>query len=71
MLYKLAYEALVAMSFKKNLKAKIKRRGINTATLEQVLLLTLEIAKPGRDGRKAGALFTVFNSKEKRIMSLL
>lgn len=35
------------------------KRGINTEVLEQVLLIAVEIAREGREGRKVGTLFTV------------
>jgi diadenylate cyclase len=34
-------------------------RGINHATLEQVVLLAVEIAREGREGRKIGTMFVV------------
>ena len=43
-------------------------RRINTATLEQVLLLAVEIAREGREGRKIGTLFIVSDSE--RILKL-
>ena len=39
-------------------------RKVNTITLEQVVLLALEIAREGREGRKVGTLFTVSDSEE-------
>jgi len=36
-----------------------EKRGINTDVLEQVLVLAVEIAREGREGRKIGTLFTV------------
>jgi diadenylate cyclase len=35
------------------------RRGVNPETLKQVLLLAIEIAREGREGRKVGTLFVV------------
>lgn len=37
-------------------------RGINVSTLEQVLLLAVEIAREGREGRKVGTMFVVSDS---------
>ncbi len=39
-------------------------REINLFTLEQVLILSLEIAREGREGRKIGTLFVVSDSEE-------
>ena len=36
-----------------------KKRGIDTAVLESILYLAVEIAREGREGRKIGTLFTV------------
>jgi DNA integrity scanning protein DisA with diadenylate cyclase activity len=36
-----------------------EKRGIDTDVLEQVLVLAVEIAREGREGRKIGTLFTV------------
>ena len=36
-----------------------EERAVNTATLEQVMLLAVEIAREGREGRKIGTLFVV------------
>jgi diadenylate cyclase len=36
-----------------------KRRGINLLTLESVILLAVEIAREGREGRKIGTMFVV------------
>ncbi len=41
-----------------------KDRKVNIFTLEQVVLLALEIAREGREGRKVGTLFTVSDSDE-------
>ena len=35
------------------------KRGVDTHTLEQVILLAVEIAREGREGRKIGTLFVV------------
>ena len=35
------------------------KRDVNPQTLEQVILLAVEIAREGREGRKIGSLFTV------------
>jgi len=35
------------------------KRGVNPQTLERVLVLAVEIAREGREGRKVGTLFTV------------
>lgn len=39
-------------------------RGINLETLEQVILLAVEIAREGREGRKVGTLFVISDSEE-------
>ncbi|MBW1720533.1 MAG: DNA integrity scanning protein DisA nucleotide-binding domain protein [Deltaproteobacteria bacterium] len=39
-------------------------RKVNTATLEQVVLLAVEIAREGREGRKIGTLFVVSDSEK-------
>jgi diadenylate cyclase len=39
-------------------------RGVNPRTLEQVILLAIEIAREGREGRKIGTLFVVAHSEE-------
>ncbi|MGD8397761.1 MAG: diadenylate cyclase [Anaerolineae bacterium] len=39
-------------------------RGVNTDTLEQVILLAVEIAREGREGRKVGTMFVVSDSDE-------
>jgi len=36
-----------------------KHRGINLRTLEEVIVLAIEIAREGREGRKVGTLFVV------------
>jgi diadenylate cyclase len=35
------------------------RQGINSHTLEQIILLAVEIAREGREGRKIGTLFVI------------
>lgn len=40
-----------------------KKVGINRAVLEHVITLAVEIAREGREGRKLGTLFTVFDSE--------
>lgn len=39
-------------------------RGINLQTLERVILLALEIAREGREGRKIGTMFAVGDSEK-------
>lgn len=39
-----------------------EKRGVNLHTLEQVILLAVEIAREGREGRKIGTLFVVADS---------
>lgn len=39
-----------------------KRRGVNLRTLEEVIVLAIEIAREGREGRKIGTLFVVSDS---------
>jgi diadenylate cyclase len=41
-----------------------EKRGINPETLKQVLLLAIEIAREGREGRKVGTLFVVADEAE-------
>ena len=40
-----------------------KRRGVNLDTLEKVLVLAIEIAREGREGRRIGTLFVVSDSE--------
>lgn len=40
------------------------KRGINLQTLEQVILLAVEIAREGREGRKIGTLFVISDEQE-------
>jgi diadenylate cyclase len=39
-----------------------KERGVNSEVLKQVILLALEIAREGREGRKIGTLFVLSDS---------
>jgi DNA integrity scanning protein DisA with diadenylate cyclase activity len=39
-----------------------KKRGINIQTLEKVLVLAIEIAREGREGRKVGTMFVISDS---------
>lgn len=41
-----------------------EKRGINTETLKKVIILAVEIAREGREGRKIGTLFVVSDSNE-------
>ncbi len=41
-----------------------KKPGIDRAVLESVITLAVEIAREGREGRKIGTLFTVFDAEE-------
>lgn len=41
-----------------------ERRGINIHTLEEVIVLAVEIAREGREGRKVGTMFVVSDSDE-------
>lgn len=38
-------------------------RGVNNETLEKVILLAVEIAREGREGRKVGTLFVISDSE--------
>src|SRR5215213_3676460 len=40
------------------------KRGINRETLETVIVLAVEIAREGREGRRIGTLFTVGDADE-------
>lgn len=40
------------------------QRGVNLKTLEQVILLAVEIAREGREGRKIGTMFIVSDAEE-------
>jgi diadenylate cyclase len=39
-----------------------EKRGVNVETLEQVIMLAVEIAREGREGRKIGTIFVVSDS---------
>ncbi|MEJ2559647.1 MAG: diadenylate cyclase [Anaerolineae bacterium] len=39
-------------------------RGVNLETLQQVILLAVEIAREGREGRKIGTMFVVSDTEE-------
>jgi diadenylate cyclase len=39
-----------------------EKRGVNVRTLEQVIMLAVEIAREGREGRKIGTIFVVSDS---------
>ena len=39
-------------------------RGVNQETLQSVILLAVEIAREGREGRKVGTLFVISDSEE-------
>ena len=41
-----------------------EKRGINLETLETVILLAVEIAREGREGRKIGTLFVISDANE-------
>jgi diadenylate cyclase len=41
-----------------------EKRGINVDTLQQVIMLAVEIAREGREGRKIGTMFIVSDSEE-------
>jgi diadenylate cyclase len=41
-----------------------EQRGVNLKTLEQVILLAVEIAREGREGRKIGTMFIVSDAEE-------
>ena len=50
-----------------------KRRGINLETLQEVIILAVEIAREGREGRRIGTIFVVSDSVEvlKRSQNLI
>lgn len=50
-----------------------EKRGVNPETLKQTVILAVEIAREGREGRKIGTLFVVGDSDEvmKRSRSLI
>jgi DNA integrity scanning protein DisA with diadenylate cyclase activity len=39
-----------------------KKRGVNLQTLEEVIVLAIEIAREGREGKKVGTMFVVSDS---------
>ncbi|MEM5787289.1 MAG: diadenylate cyclase [Syntrophobacteraceae bacterium] len=41
-----------------------ERRGINPNTLKEVIILAVEIAREGREGRRIGTMFVVSDSQE-------
>jgi DNA integrity scanning protein DisA with diadenylate cyclase activity len=41
-----------------------EKRGVNLKTLEKVLVLAIEIAREGREGKKVGTMFVVSDSKK-------
>ncbi|MGD2158989.1 MAG: hypothetical protein PVG32_19070, partial [Anaerolineales bacterium] len=41
-----------------------EKREINLETLEEVILLAVEIAREGREGRKVGTMFVISDSEE-------
>ncbi len=41
-----------------------KKRGVNLKTLEEVIILAVEIAREGREGRKIGTMFVVSDSDQ-------
>ncbi|MDI6854140.1 MAG: diadenylate cyclase [Deltaproteobacteria bacterium] len=45
-------------------KVCAKKRGIDRSVLESVISLAVEIAREGREGRKIGTMFTVFDAEE-------
>jgi len=40
------------------------KRGVNLETLKQVIILAVEIAREGREGRKIGTMFVISDSEE-------
>ncbi len=40
-----------------------KKRGVNLKTLEEVIILAVEIAREGREGRRIGTMFVVSDSE--------
>jgi DNA integrity scanning protein DisA with diadenylate cyclase activity len=50
-----------------------KKRGINLETLKHVLILAIEIAREGREGRRIGTMFVIADTEEvmKRSRSLI
>lgn len=41
-----------------------ERRGINPGTLKEVIILAVEIAREGREGRRIGTIFIISDSQE-------
>ncbi len=41
-----------------------EKRGINPETLKQVIILAVEIAREGREGRRIGTMFVIADSEE-------
>jgi len=41
-----------------------KKRGVNLQTLEEVIVLAIEIAREGREGRKVGTMFVISDSEK-------
>jgi diadenylate cyclase len=54
------------MDLKQNLFKEIcsERRGVDTGVLKQTIVLAVEIAREGREGRKIGTLFVIGDSDE-------
>ena len=50
-----------------------KKRGVNLKTLEEVIILAVEIAREGREGRKIGTMFVISDSEQvlKRSQNLI
>ncbi len=50
-----------------------QKRGVNVKTLEQTIILAVEIAREGREGRRIGTILVVSDSDEvlKRSKSLI
>ena len=50
-----------------NLIAKVckRRKGFNLNTIESVIVLAVEIAREGREGKKVGTMFIVSDSDQK------
>ena len=41
-----------------------QKRGVNVKTLEQTIILAVEIAREGREGRRIGTMFVISDSDE-------
>lgn len=41
-----------------------EKRGVNTETLKKIIILAVEIAREGREGRKIGTMFVVSDAEE-------